>query len=65
MRLLIVFATICSCLGVSAQTDSLSLHSESSAVNARLSYDAFFLEAMVQRQKGNNDAAFDLLQHCV
>ena len=29
-----------------------------------LSYDSFFLEAMMQRQKGNNDAAFDLLQHC-
>ena len=29
------------------------------------SYDAFFLEAMMQRQKGNNDAAFDLLQHCI
>ena len=27
-------------------------------------YDQFFLEAMVQRQKGNNDAAFDLLRHC-
>ena len=29
------------------------------------SYDAFFLEAMIQRQKGNNDAAFDLLRHCI
>ena len=28
-------------------------------------YDEFFLEAMVQRQKGNNDAAFDLLRHCI
>ena len=28
-------------------------------------YDAFFLEAMVQRQEENHDAAFDLLQHCV
>jgi tetratricopeptide (TPR) repeat protein len=27
-------------------------------------YDAFFLEAICQRQKGNNDAAFDLLRHC-
>ena len=31
---------------------------------ARL-YDHFFLEAMVQRQKGQNDAAFDLLSHCL
>ena len=28
-------------------------------------FDQFFMEAMVQRQKGNNDAAFDLLRHCV
>ena len=27
-------------------------------------YDQLFMEAMVQRQKGNNDAAFDLLRHC-
>ena len=29
------------------------------------SYDYFFLEAMVQRQQGNDDAAFDLLRHCL
>lgn len=28
-------------------------------------YDQYFLEAMMQRQKGNNDAAFDLLLRCV
>ena len=28
-------------------------------------YDEFFLEAMMQRQKGNSDAAFDLLRHCL
>lgn len=27
-------------------------------------FDHFFLEAMIQRQKGNNAAAFDLLRHC-
>ena len=27
-------------------------------------YDHYFLEAMVQRQKGDNAAAFDLLRHC-
>ena len=32
--------------------------------NQRL-YDHYFLDAMVQRQKGNNDAAFDLLRHCL
>lgn len=28
-------------------------------------YDHFFLEAVMQREKGNNDAAFDLFLHCV
>lgn len=28
-------------------------------------YDAFFLEAICERTKGNNDAAFDLLRRCV
>ena len=28
-------------------------------------YDAFFLEAICQQEKGNLDAAFDLLTHCV
>ncbi|MBQ7419173.1 MAG: tetratricopeptide repeat protein [Prevotella sp.] len=41
-------------LSVSAQT-----------VSNRCRYDAFFLEAVCERAKGNNDAAFDLLKHCV
>ena len=28
-------------------------------------YDNFFLEAICQQEKGNHDAAFDLLRHCV
>ena len=28
-------------------------------------YDHFFLEAICQQEKGNHDAAFDLLSHCV
>ena len=32
--------------------------------NQRL-YDHYFLDAMVERQKGNSDAAFDLLRHCL
>jgi len=28
-------------------------------------YDAMFLDAICQREKGNSDAAFDLLSHCV
>ena len=43
--------------------DSISLTSHFSPLTSD-SYDHFFLEAMVQRQKGNHDAAFDLLRHC-
>ncbi len=28
-------------------------------------YDAFFLEAICQQEKGNHDAAFDLFTHCI
>ena len=28
-------------------------------------YDHYFLDAMVERQKGNSGAAFDLLRHCL
>ena len=28
-------------------------------------YDAFFLEAICQQEKGKLDAAFDLLSHCI
>ena len=32
---------------------------------ASIRYDSYFLQALVQREKGNADAAFDLLQHCI
>ena len=35
------------------------------AQDAAKRYDAFFLEAICQQEKGNHDAAFDLLTHCV
>ena len=35
------------------------------AAEASRRYDYFFLEAMMQRQKGNSDAAYDLLRHCI
>lgn len=44
-------------------SDSRTLTSHLSPLTSD-SYDHFFLEAMVQRQKGNHDAAFDLLRHC-
>ena len=44
-------------------TDKSSVNCKPSTVNNK--YNHFFLEAMVQRQKGNHDAAFDLLRHCL
>ena len=43
----------------------LGLPAFSQVVEAERRYDAFFLEAICERAKGNNDAAFDLLRHCV
>ncbi|MBR2291299.1 MAG: tetratricopeptide repeat protein [Prevotella sp.] len=50
--LLLLFTIHCSLFTSFAQT-------------GQRTYDYYFLEAMVQRQKGNNDAAFDLLRHCL
>ena len=47
---------------MSGQQQFSILKSEFS-INRR--YDAFFLEAICQQEKGNHDAAFDLLTHCV
>lgn len=46
-------------LGLSAQAQDMA---SSDSISRK--FDHFFMEAMVQRQKGNNDAAFDLLRHC-
>ena len=51
-------------LTVSAQ--SSTLNAQPSTLNAQPStFNLYFLEAICQREKGNHDAAFDLLQHCV
>ena len=61
----LIVVCCCCCLTASAQTARVS----QSAVHQQLSdarrYDMLFLEAMVQRQKDNDDAAFDLLSRCV
>lgn len=61
----LIVVCCCCCLTASAQTTRVS----QSAVHQQLSdarrYDMLFLEAMVQRQKDNDDAAFDLLSRCV
>lgn len=43
----------------------LGLPAFSQVIEKSHRYDAFFLEAVCERAKGNNDAAFDLLRHCV
>ena len=51
------------CFAQDSQEDT-SLTSHPSPLTSQ-KYDAFFLDAICQREKGNNDAAFDLLRHCV
>lgn len=51
-------------LGQISAQDISSINYQPSTINSSRTYDQFFMEAMVQRQKGNNDAAFDLLRHC-
>ena len=46
MRWFVVMTILLTTLGSNAQTKTA----------ASLTYDTFFLEAIVQRQKGNNDA---------
>ena len=53
------------CLGANVQAQNIDAQGNHAFQTSEISYDAFFLEAMVQRQKGNNDAAFDLLRHCI
>ena len=76
MRFLSVFVSLVVCcltaFGQAQKANTLNstpipqtsnLRPQTSDVDS-LSYDYFFLEAMVQREKGNADAAFDLLTHC-
>ena len=80
IRFVVLLVVVCGCLGVNAQTQDSRAQvdqtsqlfaneankNELSVLNSQLNgYNSFFLEAMVQRQKGNNDAAFDLLRHCI
>lgn len=58
MRKLLVLLLVM-VLGLRAQAQDMS-----SPDSTDRKFDHFFMEAMVQRQKGNNDAAFDLLRHC-
>ena len=52
IRYILLIAVACGCLPCLSQSKDQR-------------YDAMFLEAICQREKGNSDAAFDLLRHCV
>ena len=65
MKRRIFFILTVAMAGIAAlASDQLSLTTDQSSLTATR-YDAMFLEAICQREKGNNDAAFDLLRHCV
>ncbi len=66
MRYVLILIMTVIGLGCSAQ-DSESDHSLTSQLSLQTSwrYDAFFLEAICQQEKGHLDAAFDLLTHCI
>ena len=68
MLMTILTVGILSCSTTAKTSGGVSIVAEGrpqlSPEKARL-YDYFFLEAMIQRQKGQNDAAFDLLNHCL
>lgn len=65
MRQLALISVLWLCLGANVQAQNINAQGNQAFQASEISYDAFFLEAMVQRQKGNNDAAFDLLRHCI
>ena len=49
---------------ITGSAQNATLDAQPSTLDAER-YDAFFLDAICERQKGNHDAAFDLLRHCV
>ena len=54
MRAVVLCILLLGCLGMNAQTDDVQRR-----------YELTFHEAMLQRQKGKHDAAFDLLSRCL
>ena len=67
IRLAVIVGFVLGSLGMYAQADTCACsHHKPQASNLKpQTYQAFFLEAMIHRQKGNSDAAFDLLRRCV
>ena len=57
---LVAMLLACVTLNINSQTSNI----KSSAYQTQREFDIIFHEALLQRQKGNLDAAFDLLQRC-
>ena len=68
MGLAVVIATTCCACGSTqkplAQSAQAPYVQPLSAEQQR-KYDQFFLDAILEREKGHSDAAFDLLRHCL
>ena len=66
MRHVCLLVLLMVCLGVSAQTgDGIVSAQTDDGMTASRRYEILFHEAMLQRQRGHHDAAFDLLNRCL
>ena len=66
--LVVVVATVfCSCgsHGDKLQAAKQSVPVIQLSAEEQRKYDQFFLDAIIEREKGHSDAAFDLLRHCL
>jgi len=65
-RILLFSFILLTVLTASAQGGQPQGHSQEPTHDSQLrKYDVYFLDAMLQRQKGNHAATFDLLQRCL
>lgn len=68
MGLAVVIATTCCACGAAQKPVAQSAqtpHILPLSAEQQRKYDQFFLDAILEREKGHSDAAFDLLRHCL
>lgn len=68
MGLAVVIATTCCACGAAQKPVAQSAqtpHVLPLSAEQQRKYDQFFLDAILEREKGHSDAAFDLLRHCL
>lgn len=68
MGLAVVIATTCCACGAAQKPvaqSALTPHILPLSAEQQRKYDQFFLDAILEREKGHSDAAFDLLRHCL